>query len=415
MKAITKFWNFVKGKAKGLLGKIGVSEKDKEEKKSSSDNTRSQNKTNKLQSINIPFKDVADKESHHAYYKEDDLIIESTPMRIGDLFINKNNEAKQNNDDELLKNLNLAKSHYYKIVKPKEKALKDANLESSSDSEASKSRQKKAKGFDDNKTLKVELEKELNYFCQKYLKKLFNISNDEYPLPKLPVMSDNVKARSFVADYLNDQIPNGSEASKHTGNLEGWAELTGQRLKEPAKWVRMHLLPHQLGGNAVDSNLTPALGSINKKFSKGLELGAIDLAKKAPKQDRKVIWYKFNIEYYNGNVFPKFLFASYGTYSKAGKDWKRNNPIKEFSISPALPEMEFQAFDMKVNNWDTKEISKTLLITEGFAKVLKQNGAYSNLENIEIKLSSKINLSTKTNQENLAILERAERNNLITF
>lgn len=83
--------------------------------------------------------------------------------------------------------------------------------------EVSKARQKKAKGFDDNKALKIGLEKELNYFSQKYLKKLFSVSNEEYPFPKLPVMSDNVKARSFVADYLNDQITNGSEASKHTG------------------------------------------------------------------------------------------------------------------------------------------------------------------------------------------------------
>lgn len=70
---------------------------------------------------------------------------------------------------------------------------------------------------------------------------------------------------------------------------------------------------------------------------------------------------------------------------------------------------------MRVNNWDIKEISKTLKITKGFAKVLKQNGGYSNLENIENKLSSKIDINTKTSQENLAILERAKLDNLITF
>lgn len=220
--------------------------------------------------------------------------------------------------------------------------MREADLEDSENSRASISRQKKAKGFDDNKDLKADLEKELRHFSQKYLKKLFNIENNEYPLPRLPIMSDNVKAHGFVADYLNDQVLDGSEASEHDGYLQGWAELTGQRLREPAKWVRMHLLPHQLGGNAVDSNLTPALGNINKKFSQSLELDAIHLAKKAPIEQRKVIWYKFNIEYYNGKVFPKFLFASYGTYSRAGKDWKRNNPIKEFHMSPDYPEIEFK-------------------------------------------------------------------------
>lgn len=247
------------------------------------------------------------------------------------------------------------------------------------------------------------------------MKKLFNIENNEYPLPRLPIMSDNVKTHSFVADSLNDQIADGSEAKKHTGNLEGWSELTGQRLREPAKWVRMHLLPHQLDDNAVYSNLTPALASINKKFSKGLELDAINLAKKAPREDGRVIWYKFNIEYYNESVFPKFLFANYGTYSRAGKDWKRNNPIKEFHMSPDYPEMEFQAFDMKANNWDAKEMAQTLSMNQKFANIFKKNGGYSNMRNLEAKLELKTDIYSIKNQENLAILAMAERNNLITF
>ncbi|MFC7348474.1 hypothetical protein ACFQO9_17285 [Chryseobacterium zhengzhouense] len=214
---------------------------------------------------------------------------------------------------------------------------------------------------------------------------------------------------------MNDQVLDGSEASKHKGNLEGWPELAGQRLRDRSKWVRMHLLPHQLGGNAVDSNLTPALGSINVSFSQNLERAAIDLAKKAPIEERKVIWYKFNIEYYNGKVFPKFLFASYGTYSRAGKDWKRNSPIKEFHISPDYPEMDFQPFDMKANNWDAKEMAAALGITQGFANILKQNGGYTDLENIEVKLDAKIDWNNRKNQENFAVIRKADDNNLITF
>lgn len=70
---------------------------------------------------------------------------------------------------------------------------------------------------------------------------------------------------------------------------------------------------------------------------------------------------------------------------------------------------------MKANNWDATEMEKTLRVTKGFANVLKQNGGYLNLESIEIKLDSKMNLSTIRNQENLAILSRAKLDNLITF
>ena len=77
--------------------------------------------------------------------------------------------------------------------------------------------------------------------------------------------------------------------------------------------------------------------------------------------------------------------------------------------------MEFQAFDMKANNWDAKEMAKTLGITQAFANVLKQNGGYNSIRSIEIKLSAKMDFSNSRNQENLAILNRAEINNLITF
>ncbi|MCS3870490.1 hypothetical protein J3D55_003406 [Chryseobacterium ginsenosidimutans] len=39
VKAITKFWNFVKSKAKGLIGKVGVGKKDKKEKKTKDERT----------------------------------------------------------------------------------------------------------------------------------------------------------------------------------------------------------------------------------------------------------------------------------------------------------------------------------------------------------------------------------------
>lgn len=77
--------------------------------------------------------------------------------------------------------------------------------------------------------------------------------------------------------------------------------------------------------------------------------------------------------------------------------------------------MDFQPFDMKANNWDTKEMAAALGMNQKFVNVLKQNGGYNNIRNLEIKLGAKIDLSTSLNQENLAILNRAEINNLITF
>lgn len=77
--------------------------------------------------------------------------------------------------------------------------------------------------------------------------------------------------------------------------------------------------------------------------------------------------------------------------------------------------MDFQPFDMKANNWDAKEMAKTLGITQAIANVLKQNGRYNSIRSIEIKLSAKMDFSNSRNQENFAILNKANDNNLITF
>ena len=122
----------------------------------------------------------------------------------------------------------------------------------------------------------------------------------------LPFPVDNSKARSFTSEYLNSSVPIGSESHDHIGKLDGWSGLQGAKLTDGAKWVRMHMLPHRLGGNAVDSNLTPARGSeTNIKFSNMVE-------------KEQTIWYKFKVGYHDGeySAFPNKLQVTWGTYSK---------------------------------------------------------------------------------------------------
>ena len=99
-------------------------------------------------------------------------------------------------------------------------------------------------------------------------------------------------------------------------------------MSEPKKFVRMHLLPHTLVGDAVDSNLTPALGTINTKFLHAVEADALKFVKGISsdneKYEHRTIWYNFEIEYHQNDdkypeVFPSKLRAMYGSY-KLGKN-----------------------------------------------------------------------------------------------
>ena len=419
-KAINKVVDWIKAKIKVLVKKIrGEKAKPQE---SSTENETEQNdetvsansgKINSFVDIDAEFKDETN-HNHHAYYVGNKLIIASDPTPVEQLFREKEDEAKDNKDANLKINVSAAKQYYHGTVKPLEDALRQADLHDSEDGRESQRRQKNAKDYEDNEQLHDALKKAVNTFSQQYLDVLFDASLDEYPPAKLPLMADNVKAHSFTADYINSKVPNGTASSKHVGNLEGWSELNGRKIKNE-KWVRMHLLPHQIGGDAVDSNLTPARGTINTVFSSDLELKAIDFAKKNPEKDRKVIWYKFEIKYFEGNVFPSYLRAQYGTYKADGNSWKRGEELGNVFDNPKYPDFEFAPFDMETCNWEPKDFANVTRVTLSFAKIIKDTANFTSIDNFNRRMNSIMNLEDQTYIENRNLIRAAERNNFISF
>ncbi|WP_348680069.1 hypothetical protein [Flavobacterium coralii] len=243
-KVLKRFKGGKQEKEPKAAGQPQKEEKEQEDSKS----TKSQ-KINSFADINADFKDET-RHNHRAYYEGSKLIIASDPMPVEKLLLEREDKAEKNKDEELKKEVAAARSYYYGTVKPLEDALKKADLQDNTEnSRESIRKQKNAKDYEDNKKLHNALQKAIDIFAEQYLDLLFDAAVNEYPPSKLPVMADNVKARSFTADYISDKVPNGSESRKHVGNLEGWAQLKGRKIKDD-RWVRMHLLPHRLGGNA---------------------------------------------------------------------------------------------------------------------------------------------------------------------
>jgi hypothetical protein len=120
----------------------------------------------------------------------------------------------------------------------------------------------------------------------------------------------------------------------------------------------MHVLPHLLGGDAVDSNLVPARGDLfNTPFSHAVEQPAIkEITGKGTRWEP--IWYRFTIGFFAGGTsppgswpagkpypaqaFPNSLTAEWGHYKKR----KKGEPITEDtskvvrkSDTPKLPDL----------------------------------------------------------------------------
>jgi hypothetical protein len=328
------------------------------------------------------FEDATGK-THKVYYigdaKSATLYVASfDPSQLDAFFKEKSKEAGQKGASFTKAQVASAKGYYDTTVKPLETKLRQVDATYSSGPGAAKlSAEKKVKGVDENKKLVEDLERALTTLTDKHLKKLFGSTPDDYPPPKLPVMADNKKASSFTADYVVSgpkyKVKTGTESGSHVGNLEGWPALQAAKLTQQSQWVRMHLLPHRLGGNAVDSNLTPARGPrSNIPFSGAVEQPAIKAAVEGPVSKRQPIWYSFEIDYYTGpsSPFPKYLKASWGFYDKTDKGFVRGTAQGQKPQSPKEPEFTGVVPNLNDPDVGVGEVAAAAGVDRGFAELL---------------------------------------------
>lgn len=346
--------------AKKILGKVKAGAKKVKEKAKAA-----VNKILNWWKAKSPFTDEQG-QSHSLSYKGQKnaaaLYVASTnPTRIATFLADRKKEAHGGGTKYSEAQVDAAIKYHNDNVVPAEKKLKAADTGGKA--------AKQAKNEDANQALVDELQKHLDHMAANWLSKFFtpDANFKDFPPPRLPVMADNSKAGGFEADYLIGKgkpvgykydVKTGSESGEHVGKLGGWAGLQGASLTAgSAKYVRMHLLPHKLGGDAVDSNLTPARGDkFNTPFSAAVEQPAIQSATVDAK--RKPIWYRFEITYwpattaapvawpahkaYPANSFPNFIKAEWGYYqatSTTSKELKRGGVEKTKQAKPPLPDL----------------------------------------------------------------------------
>ena len=302
-------------------------------------------------------------ESHSMYYTGEQgaatlMIASSNPTLLPAFLRGRHAKATAGGTSYTAPDVETAQTYHKVNVEPAEKQLRTAD--------AGGSVAKKAKSDDDNRQLVDSLKKHLNVLATRWVRRFFDVGDPkDFPPPRLPVMADNARATDFDADYIvrakryKYSVRTGSESGKHVGNLGGWNELRGAKLTVGAKYVRMHCLPHKLGGDAVDSNLTPARGDLfNTPFSHAVEQPAIKASTENPEASRKPIWYRFRISYYPAttsppaawptgqpypaSAFPRSIKASWGHYkepSKGATGIERDKAMGERSAAPPLPDL----------------------------------------------------------------------------
>ncbi|MFD7070436.1 hypothetical protein ACFV97_24735, partial [Streptomyces sp. NPDC059913] len=155
------------------------------------------------------------------------------------------------------------------------------------------------------------------------------------PPPVLPPMTNGVLAQPSTASYINKDIKRGTEANTYDGaTLTGWSTAAGYNTTpnraDQNAWVKMHLLPAFLGGDAVDSNLVPARGFVNNPmFLHAVENPArksLDKPAGDPAYER-MVWYEVNVTYFAAHPgFPETIGVKWGGYDHTDGAWKERSP-----------------------------------------------------------------------------------------
>lgn len=330
---------------------------------------------------------AADNQTHKVYYEgksaSSELLVATSPIKVENFLKAKRNEAASIKDagakQQQLVTIGQAETLNAEIKK-KQKDLVKANAESKT--------AKQSKPLDANQNLY----KDLNRLIKKLgntLKSLFTPDQSDFPPILLPPFSDNVTATGLKAQFVRKTgLPKGTAANAHKGRLGGWDKLVAAKLTSNSAWVKMHLLTEQLGGQATDSNLTPARGpETNTKFYNQMERYAIDAI-----QDRKtMIWYQVTVSYHSppNQDYISSISASWGPYTRKNNNWQEGPASKHaFSQSPAPPDFSgaTEAVDF---NQDGRTRIQSIVGSESFAKIIiaeRENGKFLHYGDLKLRL-----------------------------
>jgi len=406
--AIVKFWNFIKGKAKGLLGKVsnafGGKKDDKKVKKSKNPkNTTERSSDEHIESWNdvVTFKNVENVE-HTLYFKGEGedakLYMQSTDDHV---LKHLDNAEKVAHTAEEKKAVSRAKAYYTSDVlssnnalwklEQQNKKLHDNNTDGKNDTKINTS----------NDAIKKQ-----NITQDAALRKLAILFKDvkfddgvEPTTVKTTVTStkdDMNRPRTVEANPLTWIPGNTKGSTPGSARPLGWDAVSpkDRKKKSPLEsiYVRGHLLNENIHGPGVNWNLVP----ITYRLNSGMKDKAEGAGKEVLSERNKIMWYKTTVTDYHTedkkpytHFFPKEIMVEWGSYkNKEGQYDEKGTLHKESPVTftqgaPAMP-------------YNINDLGKTLLqsklgLSPAFAQAvtdefLSSRGWFTTSRNFQLRM-----------------------------
>ncbi|SDI24361.1 hypothetical protein SAMN05421846_105163 [Chryseobacterium taeanense] len=384
--AIVKFWTFVKGKAKGLLGKIGVG-KLRSDKKEDVDTIPDGKEKLFAKLRNNEEKINVDGGHRLKFENEGELAVYSTRIGFNELLRQKQEEIHANKTS----------SDYSK----KQDALNKLNIDKKNfGKELSKYIGKHDKKYSANVKEEYNAMKDILVSVASSLEIIGVTSLETTSLLPTNVThtTQGKKAKQVIAQPLT-KIPGNTHGSSPGSSVPvGWEQIDPDQRSD--FWVRAHLLNHHLHGPGVEWNLFPA----HKDINKGMELAVENPAKKAVAgKDNKSYFYETNLTY-GASDFPTHIKVEFGEYDV--KKGKRTPSPYGFDKPLEIPE----PYTVNINTATAARLQQVAKANEvkgmtGFFKELvnerNKNGVFDRISDVRLRMSG---IAKDSHIENLRLL-----------
>ena len=204
------------------------------------------------------------------------------------------------------------------------------------------------------------------------------------------------KAQSFTARYVYNgggRVPAnhlpGTEPSE--SNLEDeWQVLRDMQLS--SRWVRFHILNHNVGGVASNSNLIPTPSYYNNEYRSEFETQL-----KSFYDQGLPIWLRANVTYrseYNNNFVNTYSVTG-GAMKMQNNQWVED-PAKQlrFSKSVDLPQTDDYNINLIIASRDDQALLRRLTtVSQNMINTLRRNrplGGYTNYRQMERVLANSV-------------------------
>ncbi len=168
----------------------------------------------------------------------------------------------------------------------------------------------------------VHIQQQVNPLLAQLKRKVQLIDKGASPVPPVTVVpgfSSNLASSLNVRYLLKGNHAAGTPASAYSGDMHGATPILRTLGLLPLKWVNFHLLNHNYGGLAVDSNLVPTSKNVNKNFLDSFETPFKD--KYDDPTGPKVMWFTAHVTYRSGTVFAQSISAQGGAMKPDGRNW----------------------------------------------------------------------------------------------